>query len=727
MLMSFWPYIFLVAFTLIFFHKLFFSSSIFSTPGDIAYFNYPLKNFLSESLKNYQLPLWSNQIGTGFPILADSPIGAFYLPNLILFYLFPTPIAFNLHYILIFLTSTIGTYLLCRYYKLSKLASLYAALAYGFSGFFIARIIHTSFIQVASLLPFIFLTIEKYLKHLNFKYLLIFSLLVAQMIFIGYAQGLFYSIFSLYIYLGIRLYQNKQNNINRIKTLLLVSLSILTGVILASAQVLPTLEMLNLSTRSSGLGADELFKNSGSLKILALFFNPFIFGNISKGTLNGSGLGFYWENIAYSGLLTPVLALIALIFVKQKVNKKIVLIFGFIALASLLLAIGKFGPAYIIFDIPPFSYFRIPARFLFLTSFSISILSAYFISSLEKNRLTKILSLIIVIFLSVDIFKNWYTFNSYSKAKTYLAQTESSQFLKSDLKDNTRISTLWPFLQKPIPVKDWNKDASNYLSDFNSLGPDINMVYSIPTSDFYTSFSTRRLDLIRQLFGLNITLENDNSATIKNPGVNLLKLQSVKFILSSFKLNNSDLDEVKIIQNQNTDYQIYIYKIKNTLARFRMVNNYEIASSLNELESKLQETSFDPNNSVILEKEPPKIENRYKYATIENIVEKNNNVSLKIQSDGQGFLTISDTYYPGWIAKVNNKKTEVYAANANSKAIIVNSGENIVNLSYKPLSLQIGLLISLFMHILVIFLILLPQKFFKDLSVAFRRKLSASS
>src|SRR3989344_2863934 len=130
------PLIFIVVFTIFFFHGLFSPLSIFSTPGDIAYFNYPLKDLLATSLKNFDLPLWNSLLGNGIPVFSESQIGTLYLPNLILFYLFETPLAFNLSYLFIFITSTCGIYLFCQSWGLSKTSSLFAALAFGYSGFF---------------------------------------------------------------------------------------------------------------------------------------------------------------------------------------------------------------------------------------------------------------------------------------------------------------------------------------------------------------------------------------------------------------------------------------------------------------------------------------------------------------------------------------------------------------------------------------------------------------
>ena len=117
-------YIFLITVvTVIFFVKLFYPKpAIFFTPettkGDIWYFNYPVRNFLGNSLKNIKLPLWIRDMGTGYPIYAEGQIGTFNIFNLMFFSLFPNWLAFNLSYITIFFLNFLGYFL---FFKIQKI------------------------------------------------------------------------------------------------------------------------------------------------------------------------------------------------------------------------------------------------------------------------------------------------------------------------------------------------------------------------------------------------------------------------------------------------------------------------------------------------------------------------------------------------------------------------------------------------------------------------------
>ena len=67
--------------------------------GDMWNFNYPVKSLLSQALKEGRIPLWTNQLSTGAPILAESQMGGLFIPNLVLFGMLPMWLGWNLCYI----------------------------------------------------------------------------------------------------------------------------------------------------------------------------------------------------------------------------------------------------------------------------------------------------------------------------------------------------------------------------------------------------------------------------------------------------------------------------------------------------------------------------------------------------------------------------------------------------------------------------------------------------
>src|SRR4030067_1440290 len=96
-----WPVLFIVLVVAAYFWRLFFPEpKLFYTVeiigSDIWNVYYPLKDFLSQSLKGGQLPFWSKDLGMGLPVFAEGQVGVLFLPNLLLFSFLPTWLAWNL-------------------------------------------------------------------------------------------------------------------------------------------------------------------------------------------------------------------------------------------------------------------------------------------------------------------------------------------------------------------------------------------------------------------------------------------------------------------------------------------------------------------------------------------------------------------------------------------------------------------------------------------------------
>ena len=74
---------------------------------------------------------------------------------------------------------------------------------------------------------------------------------------------------------------------------------------------------------------------------------------------------------------------------------------------------------------------------------------------------------------------------------------------------------------------------------------------------------------------------------------------------------------------------------------------------------------------------------------------KESNITMSVQTDEKGFLVLSDTWYPGWKAYVDNKETRIYKTNAVSRGILITgAGEHTVEFQFVPKSFYMGLVIT---------------------------------
>jgi uncharacterized membrane protein YfhO len=70
-------------------------------------------------------------------------------------------------------------------------------------------------------------------------------------------------------------------------------------------------------------------------------------------------------------------------------------------------------------------------------------------------------------------------------------------------------------------------------------------------------------------------------------------------------------------------------------------------------------------------------------------------VIIEADLASEGYLILTDTYYPGWRARVDGKESPIMRANLLFRAISLPAGQHEVEFSYEPASSKIGAAVSL--------------------------------
>jgi hypothetical protein len=68
---------------------------------------------------------------------------------------------------------------------------------------------------------------------------------------------------------------------------------------------------------------------------------------------------------------------------------------------------------------------------------------------------------------------------------------------------------------------------------------------------------------------------------------------------------------------------------------------------------------------------------------------------VTLRSHGSGMLVLSDTWYPGWHAKVDGRDAKVERVDHMLRGVRVGRGTHTVEMTYRPLSFRIGWIVSL--------------------------------
>ena len=119
------------------------------------------------------------------------------------------------------------------------------------------------------------------------------------------------------------------------------------------------------------------------------------------------------------------------------------------------------------------------------------------------------------------------------------------------------------------------------------------------------------------------------------------------------------------------------------------MEDFQLATTLDKAIEILKNDNFDPSKSIILEKDP-KIEKENELLNSKITAAEFNNSKITIEADvgKEAIVVVSDSFYPGWKAKVDGENTEIFAANINSKAVIVPRGKHKIEFSYRPKNIE---------------------------------------
>lgn len=334
--------------------------------GDHREQQYPWAVFLQDSIRHFSLPWWTTRIQCGFPLLAEGQIGAFYPLNLLFFFFLPAGAAYNYVILFHYFLGALLFYGYLRRCRISPAASFFGTLIYLFGstqgGYFYYNYISQ---KVVIWLPLALILVDRLTEGKKISDAFWLGCVFALQIFGGYLQIAVYSVFFTVLYF---LWQCRARG--NAGALGLFVLAGAFGLFFSAVQLLPTLELAALSSRS---GADKAIAYLGSM-------TPVGFATLFYPAWDG-----FLGSEMYAGLLGLFFFILALFMPKDGRIK--FFIFAFVL--CVLLALGRFSPLYSGFvETTGFGGFRTPIKFLFFATFSAAVLAACGFDAFFSGALT---------------------------------------------------------------------------------------------------------------------------------------------------------------------------------------------------------------------------------------------------------------------------------------------------------------------------------------------------
>lgn len=720
---------------------------------------YPFKIFAMSLIKSLEPPLWNPYNGAGMPLLATMHVG-FLNPFNVLFLFLSNQLAWAFQVIIQPLLIGIFLYFYTRQIGIKHNGALFASISFMLSGFVITRAIYSDYdFAVAGFILLLF-ALESFIQS-NSKKILLAPFAIFLIITATQPQIIIYLLGFSILYFLIRLKRESRT----IRTFLFVFGLFGLGVGLTAAQLIPTLELIqysNINALSSRFIIDRFLLPPQHFISLLI---PNYFGN--QATYNYWGSADFIETITSFGTIPIFFAFLSL--KSLGVNKKIVYLFVFTSLITIFLTLDS-PITHLLYSIPlPILSTSIPSRILILMIFSTSILSGIGFDhwrdkQMKTKEILKNSSPLLIVLCFITIGTVYYYLQNISCNNDFVQNCRTVALRNTILEYGFFILFISLILFSSFfPTRNILKKITLYCSfillialglynaykfipftDKNRILPETNLIQTIQDFPSYyrtfgfgkanikTNFATyfsfydpnyydplyikRYAELIAYGNGQNIQnikrsdIEIANSAKLESKTeekrLRLLNILGVKQLIYSLEEPDSIYQNKKVIYK---DSKRVIVENESVLP-----HAYLVTKTVHKPESQILDTLFDPNfdilNSAVTEKNidinNPSTET--KSVSIKNY--SANNIQLTTATDGNSLLVLSDNYYPGWKAYIDNKEVPIERVNYSFRGVFIPTGIHEVNFLYNPLSFKIGLMISFTSFCLYLLCIIFRKK-----------------
>jgi len=697
--------------------------------SDVTSLFYPLKIYALSSIRQGHWSLWNPLLFAGYPLVGNIQLGLFNFTNF-LFLIFSASSAWTIYIFLQPFFAAVFMYFFLRDLALDKFSALFGSIAFAYSGFSLIWLEYGIHGYVLATIPALFLLAGRFLRTLNIKYALFFSVFLAWQVFSGYPQLTLYTLIflSLWLFCAIKA---------PLKTLLVFFTFVVLGILIASVQLIPGAELVSLSQRVgetvSGGSEVAFLQWSQFLSPIA----PDFFGHPS--TYNYWGPGDYTNNSGYVGVVVLVMVLLGL----PRLSSGFVKFSAIAAIASYLLAFPS-PVSSLLYSLPLFSAATATRILAFFTFFA-ALLAAHGFSRLKFhlsfNRYFP--SLFVLLLLAMSFF-GVLVAHFYLKSPVLMVTLRNLippltiSFLVFLILFNFKYRRLllvlimtaelfrfgWkynPFVPAglifpPTPLTDYlqSRPKSYRVLGGDVWPPNLWLAYGLSSVNGYdAAYPALIARLLSVADGVPIEYPKGRIGDLNRYDSPLLNLMSIRYLLALNRDPNRRLDpagspSAEFIQPQLRpvfkDKTVTVLENSKALPKYSLIPSALVLSNEHEVMSHLLSTSFDPSRQLVIssssENFPSTIPSDF-LGSIKEISESPDKIKILYDSSHPAFILATQTFFPGWQATVDNIPHKIYRADYAFQTVFVPKGEHTVTFTYSPTSYKIGTWLTLSALILI--------------------------
>lgn len=662
------------------------SSDVMMLAGyDLRRYFYFIFRFWNEAITAGEFPWWNPYLFNGIPFAANPKIAIWYPVNWLLA-LFPTPQAFAWYIGFHLLIAMTGMYWLLRsVFKSRVIASFTGGLVFGISGFFMSKIYigDIDMIAVGSYIPLVFglwwqvLASGKDLKWRH--YLAAIGGTVWQFIS-GYQTIALFTWEALMISaVSVSLYRKTISPVIRLSAGLILTAGLLGFVLL------PNREYISLSIRSVPMPYEWSAGGALEPKYLREIVQPFAYG---KPNSDFGPMQYYWERAGYVGIAAVIMVFTGIIISKGNsvLRRKITpfVLIGFFAVWVSLAdnaPVNLYGVLHRI--VPVYRQIRIPARHMVLFVFASGVLTGLGLSQIRSKRIQTVITILVM----AELVYYSRLFVRIAVSPTVRTDHKLVSLITDDPQVN-RVMVNYSHASLPTGSLDTNQVLESGI-------------YS--TNGYETGQLLRPYQIADALNGQKYptyTKSDVQLPVIRNLGLPFVRTYGATYTIndrSDDPLSPVSADGFRLVTDR-LDRFYRLYRNDMASARFFLVPDARITR---DIIRSVTDPDFDPRDEVLIETAPEIPGNSGKGCVNDensavSIQELTlNSATISVDAKCPMYLVSTETMYPGWIAQIDGRRTQVYTGNGMYKTVRVPSGKHIVRYAYRPYIFIRGAAVSL--------------------------------
>jgi hypothetical protein len=177
------------------------------------------------------------------------------------------------------------------------------------------------------------------------------------------------------------------------------------------------------------------------------------------------------------------------------------------------------------------------------------------------------------------------------------------------------------------------------------------------------------------------------------PGhLKLLRMGAVARVAAMHTAGFEDLSPIATLPTLFRE-PLHVYAVPDPVPRASVVGGVLVADGVAAL-ATLQDVSFDPAREVILPEGTPVTAAAGAPGRCRVVLWKPDRIVLEATMEAPGYVVLADAYDPGWRTEVDGRPATLLRANVAFRAVAVPAGRHLVESSYRPRAVSLGLAVS---------------------------------